>query len=854
MTPLAAAGDGIRTALQRTADADRLLQALLDPLPSKQSGMAILATGGYGRGDLSPYSDLDLIILINGDPEQHDPAIRGLVQGLWDSGLHPGQTVLHIDDIDDKLLAIPDRAATLLETRTLWGDEELIGEFSLCLNTRFDESAWSTFVSVKHEEFLARREKFGDVTRVVEPHLKAQAGGLRDMHHVLWLERARTALEGKWSIRRSLGSEIQSFLGRLHDADLLNRDEWTRLVDSYDLLLRLREALRKLKKSDEDKLLVQDQPAVAQTLGYRGSDREVMRDLMRGVYESNERIARFSVEFGALLAEFGVSRRPLSTPIPGLPGAQRSRGRIDLDDEALATASSSPEHLVALVDATIQHGLPLSGRTRHALRRRIREQEGAIHDPAAWSAPLREWLHLEEGFAKRLRVLDELDAMSLWLPEWMEIVGLTTGSYYHSYTVDEHTLLALEKLDQLPPDGPEGLPQSLWADLGDQPLVYLSLIFHDIAKGREEGEHHSIIGAQLVVAALERLGWDEWAEAVARLVEIHLKMEQVAFRRDIKDPDVIEQFAGMVGDEALLRVLYLLTVCDLSAVSPRVWTAWKGRLLAELYLETRDWFQRGAKPADSTVAHELERVAPLIEDSDTSQDQVRDFLASMREEYRRAVPPDEIAVHVRAAAGLRAGRPFHWQIDTHQGYIVLTLVTWDRPGLLAQVTGLLVTQGIGIREARIFTRKDGIIVDRFRAEDIETRGVPLEERLARIEELWGQLSEGEIAIEELFARFQRRRRFDRTPPAALIEAEISVTPAPTGVLVDVSGPDSVGLLHRLCSIFANEGLDVHAARVSRRLDGVMDNFVLHDPSGKLETDADREELVKRLREAIDAAA
>jgi len=850
---LTGTGDGVRTALRRTADADRRLRTLLQPLDTSGKNLAVFATGGYGRCDLSPYSDLDLIILLRGDPEPHEEAIRRLVQGLWDAGLHPGQTVLHLDDIDHDLLAIPDRAATLLEVRTLWGEEELLEEFARLLNTRFTANSWATFVSVKQEEFDARRARYGKVTRVVEPHLKAQAGGLRDMHHVFWLERARTALEGRWTPTRRCGSEIASFLGRMRAAGQLTVEESTRLFEAYDLLLRLRDTLRTLKREAEDKLLVMDQPAVSRMLGYRGTDREVMRDLMRAVFESNERISRFAVEFGAFLAEHSLHSKPLHAPIEGLEGISQSNGRLELSQGALERVARSPEQLVALVDTSVRMELPLSGRSRHDLRRLLALGTGPCAEPAEWGKAIAPWFRLQKGFARRLRVLDELDVIGRFLPEWLEIVGLTTGSYYHSYTVDEHTLMALERLDNLPDDGPEGLPAAVWHSLEERAILYLALIFHDIAKGRVEGEHHSVEGARLVEGALFRLGWQEWTEPVAKLVLHHLRMEQVAFRRDFKDPAVLQEFAEQIENPGQLAWLYLLTICDLSAVNPRVWTAWKGRLLAELYLETRSWFERGAQPEEATVALGLARVAPLIADDIASSDMVLDFLASMREEYRRAVPAEEIASHVRAAASLRSGTPFHWQIDARQGFIILTLITRDRVGLLAQITGLLVTQGIGIREARIFTRKDGIIVDRFRAEDIERNGTPLDERLNRIPQLWKQLSEGTLLIDELLARFQRRRRLDRSP-AALVEAEISATPSPSGILIDVAGPDSMGLLYRLCSIFAERGYDVRAARVSRRLDGVMDNFVVHDPGGRLETAEGRADLIRRIREAIDAAA
>jgi [protein-PII] uridylyltransferase len=439
-----------------------------------------------------------------------------------------------------------------------------------------------------------------------------------------------------------------------------------------------------------------------------------------------------------------------------------------------------------------------------------------------------------------------LDALSAWLPEWREVAGLSTGSYYHTYTVDEHTLRALERLDSLPGDMPEQLPLSLWKTFKDRPLVYLSILFHDIAKGRP-GDH-SQVGAEMARRGLARVGLEGWAGDVSRLVRLHLRMEQVAFRRDAKDPNVLADFAEEVGDTRTLETLYLLTICDLSAVSERVWTTWKSHLLAELYLETREWFAQGRKLRPASVAEDASRVAALLGGDES---RAHGFIASMREEYRRAVPAEEIAEHVRSVEQLRKGEDFRWLIEKREGYIVLTLITWDRVGLLADIAGLLVTQGIGIREARIFTRSDGVVVDRFRAEDTQPGGVPLEERLEAIPNLWKGIAAGSVTTESLLGRHRRTRRLDRTP-AAVIESDITINPHPEGYMVDVSGPDSIGLLYRLCSVLSSEGLDVRAARVSRRIDGIVDAFLVHDPNNRLDDQSLRLNLIQQLHEALDA--
>ena len=843
MTAARTVTSGLRDGLLRCREIDLVVRELAQRLGGIPEGLLVLANGGYGRGDITPGSDLDVILLLDGF-HPNDQFIRTFVQSMWDAGLQPGHTLLHMEDLDSSLLEVPDRAAALLESRLVCGSEELAAQFEIQMRERMTSRVFRAFARAKLYEYTNRREKYGEVVRVVEPNLKTQAGGLRDMQYVFWLERARAAREGQWTLRRTCGNAILQLLGRLRRADSLTRLEARNLASAYDLILSLRTNLRQVTNRTEDTLFVPQQVPVARRMGYHGDDRAVMLAMMRAAYQSLEKIARFADEFGTLLSDLG--RRAKRKPVKGVEGLYTRGGYLELDDEQLLEMAHSPESLFALIDIGAEHKVRLAGRDRHRFRRELQPLRNESPRPEVWLEPLQRWLNLPKGFAARMRRLDELDALGAWLPEWREIAGLSTGSYYHTYTVDEHTLRALERLDALPGDQPEGLPASLWKKLEDRPLVYLSVLLHDIAKGRP-GDH-SQVGAEMARKGLTRVGLEQWAGDVSRLVRLHLRMEQVAFRRDSKDPGVLEEFAGEVGDRRTLDALYLLTICDLSAVSKRVWTTWKGHLLAELYLETREWFTQGRRARTASIAEEASRVAPLL---DGDEGRARGFIESMREEYRRVVPAVEIAEHVRAVEALRKGADFRWLIEKREGYILLTLIAWDRTGLLADIAGLLVTQGIGIREARIFTQPDGVVIDRFRAEDTQPGGVPLEERLSTIPTLWGEIATGRVTLETLLNRHRRTRRLDRTP-VALVESDIAITPQADGYMVDVSGPDSIGLLYRLCSVLAGEGLDVRAARVSRRIDGIVDSFLVHDTERGLEHQAEKLNLIQQLREALDA--
>ncbi|HEB85016.1 MAG TPA: HD domain-containing protein, partial [Bacteroidetes bacterium] len=658
MTLLTSAGDGVRAALARASRADETLRRMLRPHRRLAGGFAVLASGGHGRGDNTFRSDLDLILLLADGGDGHDDLIRRFIQALWDAGWSPAQTLVRLDEVDRGLLTIPDRTSALLEARLVWGDHRVVEALEARMARLFDVDAYAEFVRRKQEEFDQRRFKYGEVVRVVEPHLKAQAGGLRDLHHVFWIERARALFTGKWKMAKRRGGAILHFIGRLKRAGLLTVREAEELAGAYDLLLRLREALRLGTRQETDQLLVSRQPEVGRLLGLPGNDRAVMRAVMRSTYLAMEKVARFAEEFGDTIAEYGFRRGPQEQVSLFLPGATSIGGRLELPRESLAGIAAEPAVLLKLVDTCANAGLPLAGRTRHDLRRAIRGSAERLNDPMLWSVPLREWAARGVGFGVRLRRLHELDAITPWLPEWEEINGLTTGSYYHSYTVEEHTLRALERLDNLPGDGPDGLPRSLWENLSDRATVVLAVLFHDITKARR-GDH-SITGAHVAAAALRRLGWPELAGPVSSLVRLHLRMEQAAFRRDASDPAVVATFATEVGRESLLSALYLLTVCDLSAVSERVWTAWKGELLAELYQAAKRWFREGAEAGRITVAEEVSRVAPRLGGGGTAEERARRFLTAMREEYRRAVPAEEIAHHLEAAERVSGGTPFIW--------------------------------------------------------------------------------------------------------------------------------------------------------------------------------------------------
>ncbi len=316
-------------------------------------------------------------------------------------------------------------------------------------------------------------------------------------------------------------------------------------------------------------------------------------------------------------------------------------------------------------------------------------------------------------------------------------------------------------------------------------------------------------------------------------------------------PDGSKPFVDQVGDEQSLTALYLVTVCDMSAVREGVWTSWKAKLLSELYSAARNVMRHGLDIQRGSVAEEVERVAPLLSEIEGGRDRAEEFIRGMQAEYRRSVPAAEIAQHLEIVDKLQLGEmEFRWLIEQKAGFVILTLLTHDRSGLLADASGLLIAQGIGIREARIFTRSDGVVIDRFRCEDIEPTRLSIGKRLEQIPDLWSQLNSGKLHMEELLTRFQRRGRHEQNR-VGVVDPGVSVHPSSDGAVIDISAEDSIGLLYRLCSVLSDEGFEIRSARVIGRLDGILDSFLVQDPDELLKAADQIEELKLKLREAAE---
>lgn len=839
--------DGILSALDSTADADRTLRHYLQKLIPNQERLAILAVGGYGRCDNSPQSDLDLIILFDQMSGQTESALKQFIQLLWDHKLTPAQTAVKMEDINGEYLSIPDRASALLEARLLWGDRSIARELDEKVNKEFTSEVMQLFITRKRQEQQQRHQKYGSDVRVVEPHLKSQAGGLRDLHHVFWIYQATVAYTSQWKLRRKRVNQIVSFFLQLKNEAILTEEDLEELLSAYNFLLRIRESLQSISGRSEDVLAVGFQPDVGRMLGFSGKERIVMRKCCRTLYLNMDKLARFSEEFSDIFS-IPLDMNPISEKnIQGFRGVRERSGRLQIDHDLMDYYARSPERLLALVDYSVERECSFTGDSRHLLRKAIGSYWRGMKNVHAWGEPLRKWLTLESGFERRLRILSELNAIAVWLPEWDEINGLSTGSFYHNYAVDEHTLRGLAELEEIR-DGNAGKhPEKIWSQARHRDWVYMAILFHDIAKGRR-GDH-SLAGAQLAREALHRLQWDDLSGPISTLVRLHLRLEQVAFRRDTSDPLVIAAIGREIPSKEMLDALYLLTICDLRSVRDGIWSTWKGKLLSELYETLKNWFISGGMIPEITVDEEVNRVARRLKEVKSTPEEARKFIETMQEEYRRVIPAEEIVLHLEMMQKLLDGEPWVWHIIPEEGYIILTIVTSDRIGLLADVAGLLVSQGIGIREARIFTRDDGVVIDRFRAVDIDPEGVPIEERLDKIIPLWRSLMEGEVTLMKLLEGYHRKFRKvqQRT---AVTETEVSISPSGNRYLLDLSGPDRVGLLYRLCQMLAKLGLNVKAARVSARIDGIQDALLLEDSGSLLSTSRGRMKVLDLLRGAM----
>jgi [protein-PII] uridylyltransferase len=837
--------------------------------------IAVVALGGYGRAELNPHSDIDLMFLHEGQVAHQTrplPLLEKVMNGVWlplfDLGLKPGHSVRSIADCVAAANARDDARSmeirtSLLEARLIVGDEKLFARFERTFVARCVAGHEAEYIAARLADQAARRAKFGNSACMQEPNLKNGCGGLRDFQNLLWMAffkyRARS-------------------LAELQRHELVTPAEQKQLEAAYDFLLRARTELHYHVNRATDTLTRNLQPAVAHNLGY--PDRSPSR-----------RIERFMRELYTHLRNVFLITRTLEQRMALLPAASRltalrkwlPRGRaaaaepVDglrfINGEIHAASHrifrDQPRRLMRVFLHAQQRGL----RLHPDLAQLIRNQLSLVDRDFLADEHVRETfltiLNQRGNVAPVLRAMHEVDLLGKYLPEFGRLTCLVQHEFYHQYTADEHTLVCLEQLDRIweaktpPYNSYTPLLQSL-----ERPfLLYLALLLHDTGKANGRRDH-SASGGALAARVARRLNLDAAAARTLRtVIEQHLLMAGVSQRRDLDDPAVIRQFARQVEQPEVLTLLTLHTFADAQATSDQLWNGFKDSLLRELYGRTLRLLTGGT---EFVRAGEKQRELLLRETRDRlpghlSEEELQAHFATLPPRYFQIhSAPDLIAdlelvhrfldVQVAGDDDQLLQPVVHWHADADRGCSVVKVCTWDRAGLFSHIAGSLSAAGLTILSAQIFTRSDAIALDTFFAVDART-GNPADpgqhETFAR---LLGRLLAGEsVNLAEWIARQKITRPLyqaylgERLPTQIRFDNDASET----RTLIEIETEDRIGLLYAIAQTLTELQLDISAARICTEKGAAMDNFYVHEiGGGKIVAPERQQAIERRLRHAI----
>ena len=768
---------------------------------------ALVATGGYGRGELFPASDIDLLLLLSKEPSEGErEALERLIGRFWDIGLEIGHSVRTVEGCVEAAAGDITIRTTLLEARFLVGSRALFQELQKSMV--FDPVA---FFKAKKLEQEQRHAKHQDSPYSLEPNLKEAPGGLRDLQVIQWITRA-SGMGRKWT--------------DLVAHKLIERAEATQLSKLERHLHDLRIRLHYLAGRREDRIVFDLQTALAAQLGFKDTPaRRASEEMMQRYYQTAKVVTQLNTILLQNL-EARLAPRPDTAP-------RALNERFEVRSELLhvkqeGTFNRQPSAILECFLLMQQHQ-ELRGMTARTLRALWRAKSAIDakfrRDPVAQLLFL-SILQQPRGIVHEFRRMNQYGVLGRYLPEFGKIVGQMQHDLFHVYTVDQHILMVLRNLRRFTmPELAHEFPlcTELMNGFERRWLLYVAALYHDIAKGR--GGDHSELGAEDARAFCKRHQLStEDSELVEFLVERHLAMSHVAQKQDVYDPEVVQAFAGLVKTERRLVALYLFTVADVRGTSPKVWNAWKGKLLEDLFRATRRVLTGEPLARDAALAEkqgEAARLLRLYALSDSAKDKL---WASLDITYFLRHDAQEIAWHTRN---------LHYRVLSDKPVVKARLApfgeglqvmiyTRDREALFARICGYFERAGFSIAEAKIHTTRNGYALDTFVIMG-QGRDAHYQERIAMIEsELPGEAQSETPLGPPRGGRLSRRvRHFPISP-------RVDIRPDERGAyqVLSITAADRPGLLYGVARILAHYRVNLQTARINTLGDRAEDVFLI----------------------------
>jgi [protein-PII] uridylyltransferase len=828
--------------------------------------LSVAGTGGYGRGVLAPFSDIDLLFLTAVEPTRQTlQVVEYMLYFLWDLGVKVGHATRSIEDCLVEGAKDTTIRTALLDARHVAGDAALFDDFHGRFRTACKEAGVAEYIAAKQAERAARHRRYGESPFVVEPNIKEGRGGLRDLQTLYWIAR--------------YVYDTQT-MGELADVgEVLTQSEAKHGRRAWEFLWTVRFHLHYVAGRAEERLTFDVQPVVGARMGYTHRDRQDgVERFMRHYFLTAREVARLT-----RILEPGILREALGPPAiaaetdPALLkcGFVLAEGQLlpipgrDFDKE--------PLQMLRILQVARDRNLDLHPLVIRSLIQNERRAVGLRGDLKAAALfmdlmcgkePDHHRASAHPDGARWLSIMNETGFLGRFIPDWARIVGQMQFDTYHVFTVDEHTIEAIRVLNTLERgELVEIAPVAtgLLDHLQSRRALYLAMLLHDIAKGR--GGDHSEIGADIALKVGPELGLSaEETETVSWLVLHHLLLSGVAFKRDIDDPKTILDVADTVQSPERLRLLLILTVADMRAVSPKVWNGWKATLLRDLYARVAEVLAGGLSTTERDVRVERARHAAAALLTDWPKEAIERFTSLGYPGYWLSFDPETHARHARLVRDAEA-RNAPLTVDTQplpaRAVTEVTVYCADHAGLFSKISGALAVAGASIVDARIHTMTNGMALDTFWIQDAAGGTFDAPHRLARLAVLIEQALSGRIRLATEIRRVSkmllgRRMRAIHVPPRVVIDNHASNT----HTVLEVNGRDRPGLLHDVTAAISDQGLQIASAHVTTYGVRAVDVFYVKDVFGlKVENERKlttlRDALLKALTnqdEAVPAAS
>ena len=808
--------------------------------------LCLIAVGGYGRGELQPHSDIDLLILLDDlDPGEYQENLERFITLLWDIKLDIGHSVRTIPECVEAAIADITVATNLMESRPLIGDPSLHRAMS---QRTGPEHVWPSreFYRAKWDEQIARHRKYGDTEYKLEPNVKTSPGGLRDVQTIGWIAK-----------RHFRTSNIEELVAR----GFLTAEEFRIFTEGRDFLWLVRWALHMITDRAEDRLLFEHQRQIAELFGFVDSPEELAIEKFMQVYyrwalalsELNELVVQLYDE-AILRACDPEIQQPINRRF-----FIRNNYIDTCNDKVFKTHPSAVMEIFVLMAQNRHIVGPRASAIRLLREARHQIDDNFREDPRNRQLFI-ELLGSPHNVATQLQRMTRYGILGKYLPEFGRIIGMMQHDLFHIYTVDAHTIQVVKNMrlfahadfaDKFP------ISASIIKRLPKPELLYIAGLYHDIAKGR--GGDHSEKGA----VDAERFCIDHGfnrrdTDLVIWLVQNHLLMSSTSQRKDISDPGIIGEFSRLMGDQLHLDHLYALTVADINATNPKLWNSWRASLLRQLYLETKRALRRsnnGHINKQVWIEESKENAIRLLEDKGFDAEELIDHWNGSHEDYFLRETPTDIAWHTQAiVAHTKQPGPLVLIKDTtarqHEGATQVFVHTRSFPGLFALIAATFEQLQLSIQDARIYQNADGYSLDSYIV--LEANGEPIGDDPERIRSIHDTLSK---AIEERAAnnsgaqrRVPRRLQHFDYPT----EVKVSTDDIKQSTIVELVTPDRPGVLARVGQVFLDFGVQLQNAKISTMGERVEDVFFITDDRGNSLADPDRrEDLARALCASLD---